>query len=410
MCNYFTLSVLGRVKHSNVQLDHLIYRDDQSGSKLNQLAETNVAILKSSIENITTLEVIQGQLGKLYEVEQQISRIEEKLANEDVSLRHFNSEIMGKVSSGLLDFERKLTALEQQFTKAATDLSHNFSKLEEQFSTPVIKESSDFLSIDPETSLMIHMYSFLENNIAIDVGAHKGRVAEQLSKIGYDVFAFEPNEEVFKDLREVENKYKNLNIFNFAIGAQEKQGYLHLVDIEDPKWAGGEDNTTMFSSLVDRELPEHFESNSTSKVSIKTLCNLIKNGDLPANIGILKIDTEGYDLEVIKGLGETRPSIVVAEYWDKKNPWSNPGLIYSFSELVFEMKGRGYNWHIDIQRFWGKETVSFSCNHSASAVGSWGNVFFFKTREHFNFAHDWCANVLPRTFYKPIQNRIENSS
>ena len=433
VCNFFTLTVLSRVKHSNVQLDHLIFRDDRSRSKLDKLAETNVAILKSSVENISALEGVENHLYKIYELDQKIANLQDQITasvseKKQDSFR-YDSNVEKIITAPIVNLEQKISKIEEQLAASILEYGRNSSivekliatpfinlegmvikieeqliALEKQLNSPLIVQSSEFLSVDPETNLMVHMYSFLDSDVAIDVGAHKGRVSEQLSMVGYNVYAFEPNMEVFQELQEVANRKKNLHVFNFALGAQEKQGDLHLVDIEDPKWAGGEDNTTMFSSLVDRELPEHFKSNATSEVSIKPISNLIKTGDLPANIGILKIDTEGYDLEVIKGLGESRPSIVVAEYWDKENPWSNPGLIYSFNELVFEMKERDYNWHIDIQRFWGKETVSFSCNHNTSAESSWGNVFFFNSRELFNHAHEWCSIALPRTFYKAKLN------
>src|SRR6185503_7423530 len=51
-------------------------------------------------------------------------------------------------------------------------------------------------------------------------------------------------------------------------------------------------------------------------VTCRSLGSLVADGTVSREVGVLKVDTEGYDLEVIRGMGSLAPAIVMVEYWD----------------------------------------------------------------------------------------------
>ncbi len=70
------------------------------------------------------------------------------------------------------------------------------------------------------------------------------------------------------------------------------------------------DNTyqdaSFYNSLTKHSLSEGLVFTDTIPVTVKTLASLHDGEELPKDIGLVKIDTEGFDLEVIKGMGNYR--------------------------------------------------------------------------------------------------------
>src|SRR5262249_40396623 len=120
------------------------------------------------------------------------------------------------------------------------------------------------------------------------------------------------------------------------------------------------------------------------------------------NPSVVKIDTEGFDLEVIRGMGDHRYSVVMTEFWDAHIPFANEGLRYTVESMAREMRQRGYLWYIVIYRVWGHNETAFFCNHDRAVPESWGNIVFFQDREVFVQAQNWCGAVLPRTYFKHV--------
>ncbi|MGH7916279.1 MAG: FkbM family methyltransferase, partial [Candidatus Binataceae bacterium] len=89
---------------------------------------------------------------------------------------------------------------------------------------------------------------------------------------------------------------------------------------------------------------------------MRSLESLRKAGEIPQVAGLLKIDTEGFGLEVIRGIGEGRFP-VVTEYWDAAHVFGHSGQ-GRLEELVREMSARGYRWYIVIYHLDESATIS----------------------------------------------------
>jgi FkbM family methyltransferase len=163
----------------------------------------------------------------------------------------------------------------------------------------------------------------------IDVGANRGMFALtacHLTGENGKVICFEPNPNCIKTLRlEIEtNNIRNIMIHQCALGERDADMTLSV-----PKYNSGEG--TLAKNL--------FRSNTTYEVSIqvKTGDDLLK-GENPS---FIKMDVEGYEVGVLKGLRNTirshRPVIIT-----EVNPTYLAACGSSFRELCELMSSLGY--------------------------------------------------------------------
>ncbi|MFK8046429.1 MAG: FkbM family methyltransferase [Crocinitomicaceae bacterium] len=131
------------------------------------------------------------------------------------------------------------------------------------------------------------------NSIFIDVGANKGEFSSLLRKAHPQakIYAFEPNPNTFKLLNK--NCGNSVQVINKGIG--EQNGELNLFFDED--------NITSEQASSDPEILKTIakSQNLTSvKIAITTLDQFTSKNGIE-KIDFLKIDTEGFELEALKG-------------------------------------------------------------------------------------------------------------
>jgi FkbM family methyltransferase len=243
---------------------------------------------------------------------------------------------------------------------------------------------------------MAYLYSYLPSRAAVDVGANVGDVSEGLLEAGYEVYAFEPNPSAFARLSERLGQRQAFHGVSLALGSTDEERPLHLVS--DLSGCNRYRDATLYGSLIHHSMPDDLPFTDDVRVNVRRLDALHRSGQVPAAVGLVKIDTEGFDLEVIRGMGDHRYPVVVAEYWDPSIPFGVWGARNRLDDIVEEMRSRGYHWYVVFYRIWGKEGVSFYCNHPRSIERSYGNAFFFQDQQIFARALDWCLAVLPPTY------------
>ena len=252
---------------------------------------------------------------------------------------------------------------------------------------------------------MSYLYSYLPYHRAIDIGANRGDVSSRLLQAGYEVYAFEPFPPVVEKLKDNLGNNSNFHIFPFAVGKVNEERELHIVSDEkllanpDGQQLYPDSDYTLLSSLSKHSLPEGLIFTDTVSISVRSMDSLHASSEIPSDIGLVKIDTEGSDLEVILGMGEHRYPVVVAEFWDSKFPFGQFGANNKLEDLVDEMRGRGYDWFIVIYKIFLSNDVSYYCNNKFSIENSWGNVFFFQDYQDFSQALKWCSAVMPATYF-----------
>jgi FkbM family methyltransferase len=144
------------------------------------------------------------------------------------------------------------------------------------------------------------LFEELEIDMVIDVGANEGQFARNL-RFFYsgEICSFEPVSCVFAQLEVAASFDRNWHVYNFALGSQESTQTINV------------HNYTVFSSFLKTNdySVKHFGDQVTDKrserVPVRRLDNVlgqIAPGNEDRRI-FIKIDTQGYDTEVFKGIG-----------------------------------------------------------------------------------------------------------
>ena len=150
---------------------------------------------------------------------------------------------------------------------------------------------------------MLRFYSqfISKGDLCFDIGANTGNRTEAFLKLGATVVAVEPQDIC---MRKLLNKYRNNNkifLVHKALGAKEGKGNLilsnsHTVSSMSKEWIDCIKDSDMFFTSTSA-----FQWNKTVSVPITTLDKLIEKYGNPA---VCKIDVEGFEYQVIKGLSQ----------------------------------------------------------------------------------------------------------
>ena len=184
-----------------------------------------------------------------------------------------------------------------------------------------------------------HVIDFLKNNLNkeltfVDVGSNYGWHSIIASKFCKQVFSFEPQKRMF-DIQKMsidENKIKNINLFNFAVGEKNKKGQMNYINY-DLNWV----------NMGDLSL-----GNGGEEIEIKDIDSLM----LP-KIDIIKIDVQGYEKFVLEGGIETikknKPIMIVEfeEFQLNKFGYGSKNLFDRIRELDYEIYFLEYTYPSD---------------------------------------------------------------
>jgi FkbM family methyltransferase len=359
--------------------DSLAEQQGDLKAATDSLAEADGALLQGGIRTLEELKSVQAELRR-----------------QDAEARHRLDEVDARWNK-LLDAVAQIEGVQNHLRRA---FEKQTEVVENELVRQVCVESDDYEAVNVETGLLTFLYSYLPTRKALDVGAHLGDVSDRLLRAGYEVYAFEPAPAVFEKLKQKLEGRKGFTAFQLALGSSEGEALLHLAtDLSEAKWY---EDPTLLSSLVTHSMPPEIPFSHTVPVVVKTISGLHQSGLVPEDIALVKIDTEGFDLEVIRGMGDHRYPVVAAEYFDVRHPFGQSGLLYTLEILIGEMRNRGYLWHIVMHRDWHCRHTAYYCNHERAVPGTWGNVIFFRDYGIFSQAQSWCSAVLPRTYFKAV--------
>lgn len=132
-----------------------------------------------------------------------------------------------------------------------------------------------------------------QNMLVFDVGANKGDYTLLLSRKikNIKIFSFEPHPKTFEMLSE-NCKQENVRLFNCALSSEE--GELELFDYKSKDGSSHASlNSEIFSTI-------HKSSVVSHKVNVSTVDSICQQNGI-SEIDFLKIDVEGYELDVLRG-------------------------------------------------------------------------------------------------------------
>ena len=149
-------------------------------------------------------------------------------------------------------------------------------------------------------SHLIALFKQLDINCVLDVGANMGQYAHNLRRAGYQglIISFEPIRECYEHLKkQADNHWV---IHPYALGSEQKTMDINIT------------NKTVFSSFLkpndysDQRFNQSARVDRTERVEVKRLDDIFNDVvQIDSPRIFLKLDTQGFDLEVLKGAQET---------------------------------------------------------------------------------------------------------
>tara|TARA_B100001559_G_C16343372_1_gene549118 strand:+ start:112 stop:825 length:714 start_codon:yes stop_codon:yes gene_type:complete len=186
----------------------------------------------------------------------------------------------------------------------------------------------------------------------IDIGAHKLELLNSLRKYNFEFknyVAFEPEQYLFNELKKKYGNDKTIELHNVALGKYNEVKNLS-VNMFSTTNTFAEINQDLIKYKIKYFLSKLFRKSNLSKtqdIGVMKLDDYINKLNNP--VSIIKIDTEGFEKEVIEGskkfIAKKNPKYLIVEL-QKENNYQNysPKLIEKLiDELgyvkIFEKKG-----------------------------------------------------------------------
>ncbi len=158
------------------------------------------------------------------------------------------------------------------------------------------------------------IYVFFKNKIknrlitVVDIGAHRGETIDfflenfKIKKI----LAFEPNLSLFKYLNNKKKKFdKKVILLNFGVGLKKSTKILNIMADSSSSTINAINRKSDYYKRKMKFLSIFFFSKKLltkkQKISVNNLSYFIKKNNFK-NIDILKIDAEGYEYNILKGI------------------------------------------------------------------------------------------------------------
>lgn len=339
---------------------------------------------------------VQGKLD--WQHKSLLGQIQEEIRQQHSGLI---SQLQGEIREQYSDI---ISQIKDDYQHLQADLHQQYNTLLDNSGLRVKAENNRGEDLEPEEKLIAFLYSFLPSRKAIDIGANRGDISESLLKAGYQVYAFEPYTPVFEQLCQRLQQNSDFQAYNIAIGSHDTTMDFHICS--DQSEAGIFQNPSLYNTLLPHSMPQGLNFTETRPVQVRSLESLHQTGEISHDIGLVKIDTEGYDLEVIQGMGKAQYPVVVAEFWDKNHIFGQSGTLNRLDLLVEGMKKRDYHWYLVIARSDKPSNYDFNYdiffygNYPQTVDNSWGNVFFFREYEVFKQAFSWCSAFLPMAYLR----------
>ncbi|WAC20449.1 FkbM family methyltransferase [Luteolibacter sp. SL250] len=181
---------------------------------------------------------------------------------------------------------------------------------------------------------MKQMESF-GNDLVLDVGANAGQFGQELREAGYrgDIHSFEPLDDAFAILAQTAARDARWNVKNCALGAERGESVIHV-------------SNNSFSSSLLGMLPTHEEAAPESKyvrdqkISVETLDHLFPDIVSRKRSIWLKIDTQGFENQVIAGAKRSLAQIDTVQMEVSLTPLYDGAL--SIEQMISMMSSHGY--------------------------------------------------------------------
>ena len=185
----------------------------------------------------------------------------------------------------------------------------------------------------------------LGNNIQtmIDVGANEGESILEFNKSFQinKIYSIEPNLTTFQELKK--KNFNNVEVFNFAASDTEGEDKLKIGYLSSMSTLNAINNDSFYTKiksfiiwLASRKFSIYKKEIIIKKVRLD---HFVKTQNIGV-VDLIKIDTEGHEFNVIKGLGDKihNVKIILFEHHEDSSIIKN----YTFKEIEKHLKSRNF--------------------------------------------------------------------
>lgn len=194
---------------------------------------------------------------------------------------------------------------------------------------------------DPEQYFLDHLpeelaarrllLNYYQISTILDVGANTGQYASLTRRLGYKgrIISFEPIQSAYAQLMQNSANDNEWSCVNYALGSEPGTSIIHI------------SKNSYSSSLLDI-LPSHLEFDNNSayideqEIEIKTLDSVFNQLFKKGENYLLKIDTQGFEMNVLKGSRQSLSKIAFIQLEMSVEPlYTNETLFYEmYSYLI----------------------------------------------------------------------------
>jgi len=176
-----------------------------------------------------------------------------------------------------------------------------------------------------EVQLLFEVLQHRASGVMFDVGAHSGGTFKDFAKAGWEIHAFEPDPENYKKVAKAAGDNPKIILDRRALSDESRRGVSFY----------SSDTSAGISTLT----PFHESHHPTATVDVTTLAEYCREKGVTA-IDFLKIDAEGYDFPILRGVpwDKLKPSTILCEFEDNKTRQ----LGYGWRDMADFLMSRGY--------------------------------------------------------------------
>ncbi len=326
----------------------------------------------------------------------------EDAAGFSVSLAHRVDEVQAALEVGIASLKEvadaqkgevlavkgRLTGLDTvtaDLSKTATTIRSGLMHIARGDRLPHIFYGIDVF--DPELDMLPLLASAIEPRTAIDVGSNRGALTAALRRAGFSVDAFEPLPELAVALGQRFADDPHVRIHAVACSDEIGSAKLHTVNVSDDQ----HDNT-LFSSLTEHPVFSGFEFSGGITVPTTTLDKALAD-EQRLKVGLLKIDTEGHDLAVLRGATRIDAQVLLVEFWDKEHVFNAGKVRNTLRDYLAAVDRQRYPFHLILWRQSGFDQFGVTIGGMETPQGSWGNIVFSSDEKLVKMLRHWAGET-----------------